>query len=239
MVEYILQHHYYWKNISLEEVSELIKQYDICIPYLDEFTFRAGKILLEDIIRLMRKVVSMSKWTYEIEVSCKEILYRKNVKKNIQLAKELVLLDRNGIEKNIKLIVDGDDLWERIRKMEIDEDIISNQLSIQNCKEVIETIIYRKCDIYAVYFSEEKGYYSGEMKCRLESEGTRVFFESRRQNIEEKIATVVSDNDEIVLVSTCKNIFDNIDFVDTKRYIYTISFCKDIPSELVPLLFFF
>lgn len=240
MADYVLKNHYYGAEIPFEGLNNIIKNYDICMPYLDEFTFRMGKQLLENAGRLKKMVHTANKWKYEIEALCLGILYIENVRKNIQLAKDLVLSDQcNGIEKNIKIVFDGDDLFERIHRMGIDEDIIKNQFSIKKCKEEIENKIYRKCDIFAVYFSDEKGYCSEEMKYRLESEGTKVVVAGRRQIIEENISSIINGDNETVLVSINKNLFEKIYLGDKKRIIYTISFCKDIPSELMPLFFAF
>lgn len=177
------------------------------------------------------------KWEWKIESKCICIRCNALVEKNLQEASELIANDNPGLQKGIDIIIDGDNLFDRLIELKIDEDILYKQFSVIKFQKIIEDSILRKSKKCIIAFSKDNRHNNKELISRLEAEGTQVVILEDRLHTIDFIYEQAKRVFELVLVSSNKDIADKISLEKDNCYLYTISFKNDLPTHSVPIFF--
>lgn len=232
----LIQTHYASKEY-IEEAKESLSELDQMLPYLDEITYITCKEILEDGLELGKILQTYQKWEWKIEAKCICIRYNALVEKNLQEASELIAMDIPGLQNGIDIVIDGEDLFDRLMGTGIDEDILYKQFSVVKLQKVIEASILRKSKNCIIIFSKDNRHNEKELICRLEAEGTQVeILENRRHTID-FICDQIKKTHELILISSSENILSKIALEKDDCYLYTISLKNDLPAHSVPVFF--
>ena len=236
MADQLKQTHYAVDN-HVDKIENILDKLDGVFSYLDENTYLVCKEILEEGLFLENIIKINQKWEWEIESRCNWILDRSLIEKNLQEALDLVSNDILEMKNGVDIIIDGDSLFDRLIALKIDRDILYKQFSITKFQKIIAHSIMRNCRKYVIVFSKDIGQYDDNLICRLESEGTKIrIFESRIHTIEffsERLRKQV----DLVLISSGDDILQKLAFDWAPRYLYTVSFKKDLPSYSMPVFF--
>ena len=141
------------------------------------------------------------------------------------------------MQKGIDIIIDGDNLFDRLIELKIDEDILYKQFSVIKFQKIIEDSILRKSKKCIIAFSKDNRHNNKELISRLEAEGTQVVILEDRLHTIDFIYEQAKRVFELVLVSSNKDIADKISLEKDNCYLYTISFKNDLPTHSVPIFF--
>lgn len=232
----LIQTHYASEDY-IDEINESLNKIDQLLPYLDEGTYITCKEVLEDGLELEKTIQTNRKWEWKIEAKCKYILYNLLLEKNLQEASELIANDVSGLQKGIDIVIDGDNLFDRLMKLKIDEDILYRQFSVIKFQKVIEEIIFRNSRKCIIVFSKDAPHYNNEVISRLEAEGTHaVILENRSQTIN-FICEQIKRTFELVLISSSEDIVSKVPLEKDSRYLYSVSFESNLPARSVPVFF--
>ena len=227
----------YTTETYLNEVNKSLGELEQILPYLDEKTYLACKEILEKGIELGKLLQLYHKWDWNINARCIYIMYKSSLEKNLQEVSELIENDISGLQKGIDIVIDGDNLFERLTELKIDKDILNKQFSVIKFQNVIEDNILRKSKKCIIFFSKDNKYYNEELVCRLEAEGTHVkVFESRLRTIE-FMCEQIKKTFELVLISSSEDMVNREPLKKNDCYLYTISFENDLPTRFVPTFF--
>lgn len=169
----LIQTHYASEEY-LDESNKSLGELDKMLPYLDENTYITCKEVLEEGLELGKALHTYQKWEWKIEAKCICIMYKVLVEKNLQEALELIANDILGLKNGIDIVIDGDNLFDRLMELKIDNDILYKQFSVMKFQKVIEESIFRKSKKCMIVFSKDNSHYSKQVICRLEAEGTQV-----------------------------------------------------------------
>lgn len=232
----LIQTHH-MSEIYWYEVDKSLGELEQILPYLDEKTYLACKEVLENGVELNKLLQKYCKWEWEIEEKCSCIMYKSLLEKNLQEVSELIVNDISGLQKGIDIAIDGDNLFERLTKLKIDEDILYKQFSVMKFQNIIEDNILRKSKKCMILFSKDNRHYNEELVGRLEGESTHVIvFENRLQTIK-FVCEQIKKNYEMVLISSSEDIVSRVFLEKKSYYLYTISFKNDLATRLVPMFF--
>lgn len=217
-------------KILEEKVSSLM-------DYMDDVTYLTLKKILEHTQELKQYLKRSSTWSYRVYNYCWVIQDYIKVKKNIELLCNWLSSGKTGLDKELILIVDGENLEQRLVDQNIKLKYIHNQFSIENLKKALESVLYRKCSTAQFWASNE--YIAGNQEYidRIQSEGTVIKNYDSRDAFFANISAILEDSKELSIISTDINLFTSIS--DTNSYIYTASINKDIPSNVIPQVYSF
>lgn len=232
----LIQTHH-MSEIYLNEVDKSLGELEQILPYLDEKTYLACKEVLENWAELNELLQTYYKWDWKVEEKCICILFKSLLEKNLQEASELITNDISGLQKGIDIIIDGDNLFERLTKLKIDEDILYKQFSVMKFQNIIEDNILRKSKKCIISFSKDNRHYDEKLMGRLEREGTHVkVFENRPQTIK-FVCEQIKKTFEMVLISSSEDMVSKVFLEKNGYYFYTISFENDLAASSVPVFF--
>lgn len=232
----LLQTHYASKNY-VSEIKESLDKLDQMLPYLDESTYITCKEVLEDGLELGKIIQSFQKWEWKIEAKCNRILFSVLLEKNLQEASELIANNISGLQNGIDIIIDGDNIFDRLTELKIDKDILYRQFSVIKFQKIVENIILRKSRKCIIVFSKDTSTYNKEVINRLEAEGTQIeVFEDRLHTIE-YIYEQLKGTFELVLICSSEDIMSKVSLEKDNCYLYSISFDNDLPARSVPIFF--
>lgn len=221
----------------LHDVSKSLTELEQLLPYLDEKTYLACKEVLENGIELGKLLETYHKWEWKIEAKCIYIIYKSLLVKNLQEVSELIENDISGLQKGIDIVIDGDNLFERLTELKIDKDILYKQFSVIKFQSIIEDSILRKSKKCTIFFSKDGSHYNEELVYRLESEGTYVIVFERRSQTIEFVNEQIKKTFELVLISSGEDMVSGVFLKKSDCYLYTISFENDLPTRSVPIFF--
>ena len=232
----LIQTHYASEEY-LDESNKSLGELDKMLPYLDENTYITCKEVLEEGLELGKALHTYQKWEWKIEAKCICIMYKVLVEKNLQEASELIVNDIMGLKNGIDIVIDGDNLFDRLTELKIDNDILYKQFSVIKFQKVIEESIFRKSKKCMIVFSKDNSHYSKQVICRLEAEGTQVVtFDNRAQSIE-FVCEQIKRTFEFVLVTSREDMVSTVSAHKDDCYLYTVSFVNDLPARSVPIFF--
>lgn len=232
----LIQTHYASEEY-LDESNKSLGELDKMLPYLDENTYITCKEVLEEGLELGKALHTYQKWEWKIEAKCICIMYKVLVEKNLQEASELIANDILGLKNGIDIVIDGDNLFDRLTELKIDNDILYKQFSVMKFQKVIEESIFRKSKKCMIVFSKDNSHYSKQVICRLEAEGTQVVtFDNRAQSIE-FVCEQIKRTFELVLVTSREDMVSTVSAHKDDCYLYTVSFVNDLPARSVPIFF--
>lgn len=232
----LIQTHYASEEY-LDESNKSLGELDKMLPYLDENTYITCKEVLEEGLELGKALHTYQKWEWKIEAKCICIMYKVLVEKNLQEASELIANDILGLKNGIDIVIDGDNLFDRLTELKIDNDILYKQFSVMKFQKVIEESIFRKSKKCMIVFSKDNSHYSKQVICRLEAEGTQVVtFDNRAQSIE-FVCEQIKRTFELVLVTSSEDMVSKVSAHKDDCYLYTVSFVNDLPARSVPIFF--
>lgn len=232
----LIQTHYASEEY-LDESNKSLGELDKMLPYLDENTYITCKEVLEEGLELGKALHTYQKWEWKIEAKCICIMYKVLVEKNLQEASELIANDILGLKNGIDIVIDGDNLFDRLTELKIDNDILYKQFSVMKFQKVIEESIFRKSKKCMIVFSKDNSHYSKQVICRLEAEGTQVVtFDNRAQSIE-FVCEQIKRTFELVLVTSREDMVSKVSAHKDDCYLYTVSFVNDLPARSVPIFF--
>lgn len=232
----LIQTHYSSRKY-MDEVNKSLGELDRILPFLDEKTYTTCKEVLEIGLELGKSLKTNLKWNWEKEAKCYCIINMLLVEKNLQEASELISNDISGLQNGIDIVIDGKNLFDRLIKLKIDDDILYNQFSVMKFQKVLEDSIFRKSKKCTIVFSKDDKHYNKDVICRLEAEGTQVkVFENRLQTIE-FVCEQVKGTIELVLASSSEDMLSKVSLKKGSCYLYTVSFKNDLPTCFVPTFF--
>lgn len=232
----LIQTHYASEEY-LDESNKSLGELDKMLPYLDENTYITCKEVLEEGLELGKALHTYQKWEWKIKAKCICIMYKVLVEKNLQEASELIVNDIMGLKNGIDIVIDGDNLFDRLTELKIDNDILYKQFSVMKFQKVIEESIFRKSKKCMIVFSKDNSHYSKQVICRLEAEGTQVVtFDNRAQSIE-FVCEQIKRTFELVLVTSREDMVSKVSAHKDDCYLYTVSFVNDLPARSVPIFF--
>lgn len=232
----LIQTHYASEEY-LDESNKSLGELDKMLPYLDENTYITCKEVLEEGLELGKALHTYQKWEWKIKAKCICIMYKVLVEKNLQEASELIVNDIMGLKNGIDIVIDGDNLFDRLTELKIDNDILYKQFSVMKFQKVIEESIFRKSKKCMIVFSKDNSHYSKQVICRLEAEGTQVVtFDNRAQSIE-FVCEQIKRTFEFVLVTSREDMVSTVSAHKDDCYLYTVSFVNDLPARSVPIFF--
>lgn len=232
----LIQTHYASEEY-LDESNKSLGELDKMLPYLDENTYITCKEVLEEGLELGKALHTYQKWEWKIKAKCICIMYKVLVEKNLQEASELIANDIMGLKNGIDIVIDGDNLFDRLTELKIDNDILYKQFSVMKFQKVIEESIFRKSKKCMIVFSKDNSHYSKQVICRLEAEGTQVVtFDNRAQSIE-FVCEQIKRTFEFVLVTSREDMVSTVSAHKDDCYLYTVSFVNDLPARSVPIFF--
>ena len=232
----LIQTHYASEEY-LDESNKSLGELDKMLPYLDENTYITCKEVLEEGLELGKALHTYQKWEWKIEAKCICIMYKVLVEKNLQEASELIANDILGLKNGIDIVIDGDNLFDRLTELKIDNDILYKQFSVMKFQKVIEESIFRKSKKCMIVFSKDNSHYSKQVICRLEAEGTQVVtFDNRAQSIE-FVCEQIKRTFELVLITSREDMVSTVSAHKDDCYLYTVSFVNDLPARSVPIFF--
>lgn len=232
----LIQTHYASEEY-LDESNKSLGELDKMLPYLDENTYITCKEVLEEGLELGKALHTYQKWEWKIKAKCICIMYKVLVEKNLQEASELIVNDIMGLKNGIDIVIDGDNLFDRLTELKIDNDILYKQFSVMKFQKVIEESIFRKSKKCMIVFSKDNSHYSKQVICRLEAEGTQVVtFDNRAQSIE-FVCEQIKRTFELVLVTSREDMVSTVSAHKDDCYLYTVSFVNDLPARSVPIFF--
>ena len=232
----LIQTHYASEEY-LDESNKSLGELDKMLPYLDENTYITCKEVLEEGLELGKALHTYQKWEWKIEAKCICIMYKVLLEKNLQEASELIANDILGLKNGIDIVIDGDNLFDRLTELKIDNDILYKQFSVMKFQKVIEESIFRKSKKCMIVFSKDNSHYSKQVICRLEAEGTQVVtFDNRAQSIE-FVCEQIKRTFELVLVTSREDMVSTVSAHKDDCYLYTVSFVNDLTARSVPIFF--
>lgn len=232
----LIQTHYASEEY-LDESNKSLGELDKMLPYLDENTYITCKEVLEEGLELGKALHTYQKWEWKIEAKCICIMYKVLLEKNLQEASELIANDILGLKNGIDIVIDGDNLFDRLTELKIDNDILYKQFSVMKFQKVIEESIFRKSKKCMIVFSKDNSHYSKQVICRLEAEGTQVVtFDNRAQSIE-FVCEQIKRTFELVLVTSREDMVSMVSAHKDDCYLYTVSFVNDLTARSVPIFF--
>ena len=228
---------HYASEEYLDESNKSLGELDKMLPYLDENTYITCKEVLEEGLELGKALHTYQKWEWKIEAKCICIMYKVLLEKNLQEASELIANDILGLKNGIDIVIDGDNLFDRLTELKIDNDILYKQFSVMKFQKVIEESIFRKSKKCMIVFSKDNSHYSKQVICRLEAEGTQVVtFDNRAQSIE-FVCEQIKRTFELVLVTSREDMVSTVSAHKDDCYLYTVSFVNDLTARSVPIFF--
>ena len=232
----LIQTHYASEEY-LDESNKSLGELDKMLPYLDENTYITCKEVLEEGLELGKALHTYQKWEWKIEAKCICIMYKVLLEKNLQEASELIANDILGLKNGIDIVIDGDNLFDRLTELKIDNDILYKQFSVMKFQKVIEESIFRKSKKCMIVFSKDNSHYSKQVICRLEAEGTQVVtFDNRAQSIE-FVCEQIKRTFELVLVTSREDMVSTVSAHKDDCYLYTVSFVNDLTARSFPIFF--
>lgn len=232
----LIQTHYASKNY-VSEIKESLDKLDQLLPYLDESTYITCKEVLEDGLELGKKIQSFQKWEWKIEAKCNRILFNVLLEKNLQEASELIANNISGLQNGIDIIIDGDNIFNRLTELKIDKDILYRQFSVIKFQKIVENAILRKSRKCIIVFSKDTSNYNKEVINRLEAEGTQIEIFEDRLHAVEYIYEQLKRTFELVLICSGEDMMSKVSLEKDNCYLYSISFDNDLPARSVPNFF--
>lgn len=144
---------YAYNEDRTERYSLLLQRLDALLPKLCEESYKACKNVFENARDLNQKAIDPNFYhdKYSWKSYCDEILKYKNLEKILEEANEFI---NGGQELSLKLkvIIDGDDLIDRLKELGVDQTIIEKQFSFHNFGKSVEKRMHRKLDDEIVMF---------------------------------------------------------------------------------------
>lgn len=220
-----------------DEVGKSLCELDNMLPYFDESTYITCKEVLETALELGEVLKGSKKWQWKTQMLCIRIMDNILIERNLREVSELISSNIPGLQKRMDIVIDGNDLFERLIKLKIDEDILYKQFSMIKFQRIIEKIILRDSKKCIVVFSKDNSHFNAKVIERLEAEGTQVtIFEDRKQVIA-FMCEQIKRNFELLLVSSSDDLIKKVLKEKDECYLYTVSFENDLPARFVPVFF--
>lgn len=228
---------YHIAESHVAEIESIVDKLDNLFPYLDENTFESCRKILQAGLELESMVKSHETPSSKIDDKCLWIFDHQLISNILQEAFDLLSDGMLEMKNGINIIIDGDDLLNRLCALRIDQDILYDQFSVAKFQKAIERRLMRKSKTCEIIFAKDAAHCSDEFIRRLQTEGSNIhILENRTQTIT-FLSEQIKSNIELVLVSSNDDILDKISSDEKTGYLYTIAFEKDFPPYAIPKFF--
>lgn len=234
----VYQSWHVWYDDDVKKSLSTIKE---LLPYIDVKTYNACKAIIDQWIEL-KKLCSSSRKGYIFSMYCEQLLEYELVLRNLNETYALLNKNISGCQEGINVVIDGDNLFERLMHLGINTTIIENQFSIKQFLNCIENTIFRKSKYCVVFLTKDSCARHQEFIKRMNMEGTIVIeiaekHELSRYIIDKHKHEKLIDSHEIALISDSEILLNDISSVYRGKYIYTISIEQDVMANHIPFFF--